>query len=92
MTVLVSFDVESSVKTKDEVKPCDWGRLLEIRLAEQYPDLAIHFEDQDAQTLTFTMGFDNRPTSEADVRSRLFSFLRYYPAMKISNLKIQLLA
>ena len=92
MSVSVSFDIESSIQTKNKVKACDWGRLMEIRLAEQYPDLKINLDGQEGQTLTFTMGFDNRPTSEADIRSRLFSFLRYYPTMKISNLRIRLLA
>ena len=92
MSVSVSFDVEPVIQTKNEVKACDWGRLMEMRLSEQYPDLSINFEGQEGKNLTFTMGFYNRPTSEADIRSRLFSFLRYYPAMKISNLKIQILA
>ena len=92
MDVLVSFDVDSDVKTGNGVKPCDWGRLMEMRLGQQYPDLGIKFEKKTGQTLTFTMGFENRPTSESDIRSRLFSFMQYYPAMKIGNLKLKLLA
>ncbi len=92
MSVLVSFDVESSLHTGNDVKPCDWGRLMKVRLGQQYPDLDIMFEGKEGQTLTFTMEFNNRPTSVSDIRSRLFSFMQYYPAMKISNLEIKLLA
>jgi hypothetical protein len=90
MSVSVSFDVGSDVKTGNDLKSYDWGRLIEMRLAQQYPDLNIKFENKTGQTLTFTMGFENRPTSESDIRSRLFSFMQYYPAMKIGNLEIKL--
>ncbi len=92
MNVSVSFDVESNVQTGNDVKPCDWGRLMKMRLAQQYPDLNITSESKSGQTLTFTMEFGNRPTSESDIRSRLFNFMQYYPAMKISNLQTKLLA
>lgn len=92
MAVSVSFDVKPTIQTKDGAESFDWGRLMEVRLPQQCPDLEISLERQEGQTLTFTMEFNNRPTSEAAIRSRLFSFLQYYPAMKISNLKIKQLA
>ena len=92
MSVEVKFDVESSIQTENDAKPCNWGRLLEVRLAQQYPDLDINLEDETGTKLEFIMEFNNRPTSVSDIRSRLFSFMQYYPAMKIKNLEIQLLA
>lgn len=92
MSVLVSFNMKSNVNTGTEVKVCDWGRLMETRLKQQYPDLTIKLDTQKDQKLTYIMEFNNRPTSVADIRSRLFSFLQYYPAMEIEDLQIQLLA
>jgi len=94
MAAQVSFEVEKEILTSggNGIKSCDWGRLMEKRLQEEYGDMYIKLESTHGKTLTFTMEFTNRPTTEPDIRSRIYEFLRYYPAMEIQSLKIELLA
>ena len=93
MSVHVSFKVVPMQIPSAEsvIKQCDWQRLVQTRLQQQYPDISIESETPEGEKLVFLMEFKNRPTTEADIRSRLYDFMRYNPAMKIQSLEVKLL-
>ena len=86
--VALSF-VNSNKTVKDALpKTHALGMLIETRLHERYPDLEVKFESQDGYKLNFNMSFNNRPTSESDVRTRFFDWLKDYPSIKIQELNL----
>ena len=87
----ISADVVGDNNDNNDDTPiiCNWGRLIQQRLCQQYPDLTVEMQsDPKTDKLIFGFEFKNRPTSEADVLNRLFDFLRDRPSIKIYGFEL----